>query len=106
MDITYDGIRMTPREIVESAHMKKAHVIGLSILSGSHIPLVAELIHLLHDRGMADIPVIVGGIIPEDDAQSLRDMGVARIYTPKDFELNRIMSDIVILADKIVLAAD
>ncbi len=99
MDITYDGIRMTPAEIVESAKKDDPHVIGLSILSGSHIPLIADLMQQLKDAGLADIPVIAGGIIPEDDAESLRKMGVARVYTPKDFELNRIMSDIVKLVD-------
>ena len=99
MDITYDGIRMTPAEIVESAKKDAPHVIGLSILSGSHIPLIADLMQQLKDAGLADIPVIAGGIIPEDDAMDLRKMGVARVYTPKDFELNKIMADIVTLVD-------
>ncbi|WP_108484987.1 protein meaA [Oceaniglobus ichthyenteri] len=106
MDITYDGIRMTPAEIVRSAHDEDAHVIGLSILSGSHIPLVGELIDLLHEAGLGHIPVVVGGIIPEDDALKLSEMGVARIYTPKDFELNRIMSDIVLIAEPTTVAAE
>ncbi|WP_457647935.1 protein meaA [Profundibacter sp.] len=99
MDITYDGIRMTPAEIVESAKKDDPHVIGLSILSGSHIPLIADLMQQLKDAGLTDIPVIAGGIIPDDDAEDLRKMGVARVYTPKDFELNRIMADIVTLVD-------
>ncbi len=99
MDITYDGIRMTPAEIVESAKKDAPHVVGLSILSGSHIPLIADLMQQLKDAGLTHIPVIAGGIIPDDDAESLRKMGVARVYTPKDFELNRIMSDIVKLVD-------
>ncbi|AXX99145.1 protein meaA [Profundibacter amoris] len=99
MDITYDGIRMTPAEIVESAKKDGPHVIGLSILSGSHIPLIADLMQQLKDAGLTDIPVIAGGIIPEDDAMDLRKMGVARVYTPKDFELNKIMADIVTLVD-------
>ena len=99
MDITYDGIRMTPAEIVESAKKDDPHVIGLSILSGSHIPLIADLMQQLKDAGLTDIPVIAGGIIPDDDAEELRKMGVARVYTPKDFELNRIMADIVTLVD-------
>ncbi len=99
MDITYDGIRMTPAEIVESAKKDAPHVIGLSILSGSHIPLIADLMQQLKDAGLTDIPVIAGGIIPEDDAMDLRKLGVARVYTPKDFELNKIMADIVTLVD-------
>jgi len=99
MDITYDGIRMTPAEIVESAKKDDPHVIGLSILSGSHIPLIADLIQQLKDAGLNDIPVIAGGIIPDDDAEELLKMGVARVYTPKDFELNKIMADIVTLVD-------
>ena len=106
MDITYDGIRMTPAEIVESARSQKAHVIGLSILSGSHIPLVAELIGLMRASDMGNLPVIVGGIIPDEDARSLSAMGVSRIYTPKDFRLNQIMEDIVSLADNPALAAE
>ena len=99
MDITYEGIRLTPEEIVTAAHECAAHVVGLSILSGSHIALVKELMERMHTTGLSHIPVIVGGIIPNDDANRLRDMGVARVYTPKDFELNTIMTDIVILAE-------
>ncbi len=99
MDITYDGIRMTPAEIVESAKKDDPHVIGLSILSGSHIPLIADLMQQLKDADLIHIPVIAGGIIPDDDAEDLRKMGVARVYTPKDFELNKIMADIVTLVD-------
>jgi (2R)-ethylmalonyl-CoA mutase len=99
MDIAYEGIRLTPEELVASALEDKAHVVGLSILSGSHIPLVEELMKRMRDAGLGDTPVVVGGIIPEDDADRLRAMGVARVYTPKDFELNTIMADIVTLAD-------
>lgn len=99
MDIAYEGIRLTPEELVVSALEDKAHVVGLSILSGSHIPLVEELMKRMRDAGVGDTPVIVGGIIPEFDADRLRAMGVARVYTPKDFELNTIMADIVTLAD-------
>ncbi len=97
MDISYEGIRLTPTEIVASAKVEDPHVIGLSILSGSHIPLIHDLLALMKTEGLAHIPVVVGGIIPEDDAQSLQEMGVARVYTPKDFELNKIMDDIVTL---------
>ncbi|WP_170391880.1 protein meaA [Ruegeria arenilitoris] len=106
MDITYDGIRLTPEEIVASAIEQQAHVIGLSILSGSHLPLVQEVITRLREAGLGDIPVVVGGIIPDEDADRLRSMGVAKVYTPKNFELNAIMGDIVLLADPKTLAAE
>ena len=106
MDIHYEGIRLTPAEIVSAAADQQAHVVGLSILSGSHIPLIAEVLERMRAAGLADIPVVVGGIIPEEDAVSLRAMGVAAVYTPKDFELNRIMTDIVMLVDRSALAAE
>ncbi|WP_170420739.1 protein meaA [Ruegeria arenilitoris] len=106
MDITYDGIRLTPDEIVASAIEQQAHVIGLSILSGSHLPLVQEVMTRLRDAGLGDIPVVVGGIIPDEDADRLKSMGVAKVYTPKNFELNAIMGDIVLLADPKTLAAE
>ena len=99
MDIAYEGIRLTPEQLVAAALEDQAHVLGLSILSGSHIPLVEDLIERMREAGLGDTPVIVGGIIPDDDAERLRAMGVARVYTPKDFELNTIMADIVTLAD-------
>jgi len=99
MDIHYEGIRLTPAEIVNAAVDQEAHVIGLSILSGSHIPLITETLTLMRTAGLGHIPLVVGGIIPEDDAASLRAMGVAAVYTPKDFELNRIMLDIVGIVD-------
>jgi len=97
MDISYDGIRLTPAELVASALEDQAHVVGLSILSGSHLPLVQETMDRMHAAGLGHIPVIVGGIIPDDDAESLKQMGVSRVYTPKDFELNSIMKDITYL---------
>ena len=106
MDIAYEGIRLTPEDIVSAAANDDAHVIGLSILSGSHIPLVRDVIARLKDANLSHIPVIAGGIIPEDDAQMLRDMGVAAVYTPKDFELNKIMADIVSLVDPRDIAAE
>jgi len=99
MDIAYDGIRQTPAEIANQVRNENAHVVGLSILSGSHTPLIQELVDLLKANDLSHIPVIVGGIIPPDDARRLLAIGVAKIYTPKDFELNRIMLDIVALAD-------
>ncbi|MFK7870516.1 MAG: methylmalonyl-CoA mutase family protein [Roseobacter sp.] len=105
MDIAYEGIRLTPEEIVRAAQDDAAHVVGLSILSGSHIPLVEDLMHRMQAAGLSHVPVIVGGIIPDDDADRLRAMGVSRVYTPKDFELNTIMTDIVTLADPQAVAA-
>ncbi len=106
MDITYDGIRLTPEELVKTAREDEAHVVGLSILSGSHVPLVEDMMKRMKEEGLGHIPVVVGGIIPDEDAERLRAMGVARVYTPKDFELNTIMQDIVVLADPKAVAAE
>ncbi|TGD43661.1 protein meaA [Pseudotabrizicola sediminis] len=106
MDIHYEGIRLTPSEIVAAAVDQEAHVVGLSILSGSHIPLITETLALMRAAGLAHIPLVVGGIIPEADAAQLRALGVAAVYTPKDFELNRIMLDIVGLVDAAPIAAE
>jgi ethylmalonyl-CoA mutase len=100
MDVVYEGIRLTPAEIVEAAREQRAHVIGLSILSGSHLPLVKDVVARLKTAGLDDVPVVVGGIIPPEDAQALQQAGVAAVYTPKDFELNRIMADIVRIVDR------
>jgi (2R)-ethylmalonyl-CoA mutase len=93
--VVYEGIRLTPEEIVAAARRQKAHVIGLSILSGSHLPLVKDVVSRMKEAGLDDTPLVVGGIIPPEDAQALEDAGVAAVYTPKDFELNRIMTDVV-----------
>jgi ethylmalonyl-CoA mutase len=106
MDIHYEGIRLTPAEIVAAAREQSAHVVGLSILSGSHLPLVEATLARMRDEGLGDVPLIVGGIIPEEDAARLRAMGVAAVYTPKDFELNRIMMDIVGLVQERPIAAE
>ena len=105
IDITYDGIRLTPDDLVAAASECGAHVIGFSILSGSHIPLVEELMAKLDTAGLAHIPVVVGGIIPEADEVRLTELGIARVYTPKNFELNAIMSDLISLADPAGVAA-
>jgi (2R)-ethylmalonyl-CoA mutase len=97
MEVVYAGIRLTPAEIVASARDEDVHLIGLSILSGSHVALVTEVLQGLQTAGLGHIPVVLGGIIPEDDAAELLKQGVARVYTPKDFELNTIMSDFVTL---------
>ncbi len=94
MQVVYEGIRLTPEEIVEAAREQKPHVIGLSVLSGSHMPLVKDVVGRMKKEGI-DVPVVVGGIIPAEDAAALEKSGVAAVYTPKDFELNRIMSDLV-----------
>ena len=106
MEIRYEGIRLTPEAIVSAAIDNGAHVVGLSILSGSHLPLVEELMTRMRDADLTHVPVIVGGIIPEEDADRLRSLGVSAVYTPKDFELNRIMADIVALADPSGMAAE
>jgi (2R)-ethylmalonyl-CoA mutase len=95
MDVVYDGIRLTADAIAAAARDKNVHVVGLSILSGSHLPLVHEVMARLKENGAARVPVVVGGIIPPQDARALKKAGVAEIYTPKDFALNRIMADLV-----------
>ncbi len=99
MQVVYEGIRLTPEEIVEAARDQKAHVIGLSILSGSHLPLVKDVIGRVREAGL-DVPVVAGGIIPPEDAAELEKAGVAAVYTPKDFELNRIMGDLVRIVER------
>ena len=106
MKIEYQGIRLTPQELVETVKSTKAHVVGLSILSGSHIPLVQDMITLLAKEGLTKIPIVVGGIIPEEDKIKLLEMGISKVYTPKDFEMNTIMMDIVNLAEPREIAAE
>jgi len=105
MEVVYDGIRSTPEEIVRRAKESRAHVVGLSILSGSHLDLVQEVIRVMRAEGLGDIPVVVGGIIPDADALVLKQMGVARIYTPKDFKITEIMGDVVRLVEAKALNA-
>jgi len=95
MEVVYDGIRLTAEAIAASAAEKSVHVVGLSILSGSHLPLVQDVMARLKEAGLDGVPVVVGGIIPPQDASALKEAGVAEVYTPKDFELNRIMADVV-----------
>jgi (2R)-ethylmalonyl-CoA mutase len=97
MDVVYEGIRLTPAQIARSAVDEGVHVIGLSILSGSHRGLIPEVIAALREAGGGDIPVVAGGIIPSADVKPLEDAGVAAVYTPKDFELTRILRDVVAL---------
>lgn len=98
MEVVYEGIRLTPAQIVNAALEESVHVIGLSILSGSHLALVRDVMERLRAAGIADIPVVVGGIIPDEDARTLKAMGVAAVYTPKDFQLTGIMADVVRIA--------
>jgi (2R)-ethylmalonyl-CoA mutase len=95
MEVVYEGIRLTPAQIVNAALEESVHVVGLSILSGSHVPLVNEVMERMRASGLSDIPVVVGGIIPPDDEALLKANGVARVYTPKDYDLTAIMNDIV-----------
>jgi len=97
MDVVYEGIRLTPSQIANSAAQEGVHVIGLSILSGSHAELIPSVLAALRAAGVEDVPVVVGGIIPKRDADALREAGVAAVYTPKDWDLNRMMRDIVAL---------
>ena len=106
MEVVYEGIRLTPAQIARSAVDEGVHVIGLSILSGSHRELIPDVLEALREAGGGEIPVVVGGIIPEADAEPLRAAGVAAVYTPKDFELTRILRDVVgIVAERNGIAA-
>lgn len=100
MNVVYEGIRFTPSEIAAQAKEANAHVVGLSILSGSHLDLVRETIAELRAVGLGDVPVVIGGIIPPEDARALRQMGIARVYTPKDFKITEIMGDVVGIVEK------
>jgi (2R)-ethylmalonyl-CoA mutase len=105
MEVVYAGIRSTPSQIMNAARDEDPDVIGLSILSGSHLPLVSEVLALLAEAGI-EAPVVVGGIIPDEDKATLLASGVAAVYTPKDFELAKIMADIVDLTSKTRLAGE
>jgi (2R)-ethylmalonyl-CoA mutase len=95
MAVVYEGIRLTPTQIVSAAQKEAVHIVGLSILSGSHVALVKEVIDGMRQAGIGHVPLVVGGIIPSDDAEELRRAGVARVYTPKDYDITAIMRDIV-----------
>ena len=106
MEVVYEGIRLTPAQIARSAVDEGVHVIGLSILSGSHRALIPEVLTALRAAGGAAIPVVIGGIIPEADGAALRAAGVAAVFTPKDFELNRILRTVAaIVAERNGIAA-
>jgi len=95
MEVVYGGIRFTPAEIVKTALEEDVHVIGLSILSGSHVSLVRDVVERMKAAGLDDVPIVVGGIVPPEDERTLKKAGVAAVYTPKDYEINRIMADLV-----------
>jgi (2R)-ethylmalonyl-CoA mutase len=99
MEVVYEGIRLTPERIVTAALEESVHVVGLSILSGGHVSLVSDVMAGLLKAGIGDVPVVVGGIIPPADAEALLAAGLARVYTPKDFDLTQIMHDIVGVVD-------
>ncbi|PLX37648.1 MAG: protein meaA [Hyphomicrobiales bacterium] len=100
MEVVYEGIRLTPAEIVNAALEEGVHVVGLSILSGSHLALVRDVMERMRANGLDDVPVVIGGIIPADDAATLKAMGVAAVYTPKDFQLTDIMADVVRIVER------
>src|SRR5439155_23257568 len=98
MEVVYQGIRLTPSQIAAAARDEDVDVVGISILSGSHLELVPEILRLLSEQGV-DAPVIVGGIIPAEDQAKLESLGVAAVYTPKDFQITRMMEEIASLAE-------
>jgi (2R)-ethylmalonyl-CoA mutase len=100
MDVVYDGIRFSPEEIIATAKEKQPHMIGLSILSGSHIPLARDVMAKLKDAGLEDVKVVAGGIIPPEDEAALKAAGISAVFSPKDYDLNAIMHEIVALAGK------
>jgi (2R)-ethylmalonyl-CoA mutase len=100
LEVIYEGIRLTPEQLVKTVEERKVHVLGLSILSGSHVPLLREVMQRLRGAGLGAVPVVVGGIIPTVDVNILKQLGVTAVYTPKDFDLNKIMGDIVGLIEK------
>ena len=100
MEVSYDGIRLTPAQIVEQAREAKAHVLGLSILSGSHVALVRDVAQRMREAGLGHVPIVVGGIIPAEDVNVLKQCGASAVYTPKDFQLNDIMIGVVRLVEQ------
>ena len=100
MEVVYEGIRLTPKQIVNTAVEESVHMIALSILSGSHMSLTKETIKLLRKNRIFNIPLVVGGIIPKDDEKKMLNLGVSRIYTPKNYDINSIMDDFVKILER------
>ena len=100
MEVVYEGIRLTPAQIAGAALEEGVHVVGLSVLSGSHVPLVTEVIERMSRAGLGEVPVVAGGIIPPEDEAALRTAGVAAVYTPKDYDLTAILADIVEIVER------
>jgi (2R)-ethylmalonyl-CoA mutase len=94
MEVVYEGIRLTPEKIAESALQEGVHVVGLSVLSGSHLSLVPQVIRCMKQRGLNRIPIVLGGIIPKQDIPKMDLNIIQRVYTPRDFDLNKIMNEI------------
>jgi (2R)-ethylmalonyl-CoA mutase len=94
-EVIYSGIRLTPAQIVASAIEEDVDVVGLSVLSGSHLSVVPDVVDGLRGAGLDDVPVVVGGIIPDADAERLKSLGVARVFTPKDFEMSNVLNQVV-----------
>jgi len=104
IEVVYEGIRLTPDEIVAAALEESVHVVGLSVLSGSHVSLATQVMDKMRSAGIGDVPVVIGGIIPDQDAKALRAAGVSRVYTPKDFDLNAVVGEIVGLVEEVAAA--
>ena len=100
MEVIYHGIRLTPEEIVSTVEQEDVDLVGLSILSGSHLTVVPKIVEIMKNKGCGSTPIIVGGIIPDDDHKVLKDSGVRAVYTPKDYSLNKIMEDFARIVDQ------
>jgi (2R)-ethylmalonyl-CoA mutase len=100
LEVIYEGIRLTPEQLVKKVEEQRVHVLGLSILSGSHVPLIREVMQRLRAAGLSGVPVVVGGIIPAEDENVLKQLGVTAVFTPKDFDMNRIMGEVIGLIEK------
>ncbi|MCC7049093.1 MAG: cobalamin-dependent protein, partial [Alphaproteobacteria bacterium] len=98
-EVVYEGIRLTPAQIVNAALEEGVHVVGLSILSGSHVALARAVLAGMKKAGIGEVPLVLGGIVPPEDEKALKDAGVARVFTPKDYDLTRVMDEIVTIAE-------
>ena len=105
MEVIYHGIRLTPDEIVSTVEQEDVDLVGLSILSGSHLTVVPKIIQIMNQKGCGNTPLIVGGIIPDEDHSTLKDSGVKAVYTPKDYSLNKIMEDFAKIVDQGIASA-